>query len=656
MGHGAAPGRARDRGVSDGYNGPAMRGTLALVVAALAVGVGVGYLLAARGRVPERAARPAAKPVREPAQGPPRTATTLTEAVRAIRAPAPVTGTGTIRGRVGTVDGEEVPGALVVATPRREYSRSSYRRGRGAPERPSLEESVRTFVEQYQWTEALRREARTSSDGGYVVAEVPDGKYQLSAYAEGYVLRAKRGHKTWDVEPGAVVDFIATAVFDLTVDVFLPNGSRATEAAIRWKGERHVGREEWTAAEPTIQLNAGDYELFAVAGENEDLKSEPQSIKLATGKAPPNLVFRLHGRPGIRGRVIVPDDLELRDVYVYAQRFVKETAPEELQLRRSNRYVRAQAGEDYRFEHKDLAPGRYLLAVSVDREVAEATEVVEVTDFMVEKDIRLSSPDPERHIAVLVFGPDGKPLTGLRFMCHYETKSFSGSGPATAFPMADGSYRVRLRDWVAQGADEGGKHVLYVNTRKYGRIEREVDPAARRDVISHIAETARLDIVIEGYVGSGLEGKILLDLKAAPEKSWGHYSPRRGVNEKGEFSFGSVQPGAYVLVLIRNDGGHYPIARVPLQLTKGEHRIPVPMPPLYTLRVVPRVPQDNWRLGLQVIDEGGQRVLQYERQNKQGHVVFEFVPAGRYEISGRYEGELRKVLVEVPAQSEVRFP
>ena len=159
------------------------------------------------------------------------------------------------------------------------------------------------------------------------------------------------------------------------------------------------------------------------------------------------------------------------------------------------------------------------------------------------------------------------------------------------------------------------------------------------------------------YVGSGLEGKILVDLKAAPEKSRSHYSPRGEVNEKGEFSFGSVQTGAYVLLLIRKDGMHaHPIARVPLHLTKGEQRIRVPMPPLYTLMVVPRTPQDKWRLGLQVIDEAGQRVLQYERQDKQGNIVFEFVPAGRYEISGSYDDDIRKLVVDVPAQTEVRFP
>jgi hypothetical protein len=125
-----------------------MRGGIVAVLA-LAVGLGVGYLLGAtREAGPARAAP--AQPVPPPEVRPTGT-TTLAQALRELPLPSAERGLGAITGRVAREDGTGVAGVTVRATRRRE---STWRRHTsGPPPPPDLEEEVRRFVEHMQWTQ-----------------------------------------------------------------------------------------------------------------------------------------------------------------------------------------------------------------------------------------------------------------------------------------------------------------------------------------------------------------------------------------------------------------------------------------------------------------------------------------------------------------------
>ena len=284
-----------------------MKRTLGAVLAALLVGTGLGYLWGSSGTPAGRSDRGRKVDVdRRPAVESP----SLEEFLATIPVPTVPTGTGTIRGHVRTWQNEPLQGVRIVATPR-----ESPREPADTSREPTLDESVRRYAAHLKWYELARREARTDAGGAYQVTGLADQGYNLGVTCEGYQIRPEQRSRRGICEPGDEVDFVATRWFEVKIDVFLPDGSRPREAMIHYRGKQR-GRESWTPGRPTIRMRGGDYQLSAVAGTSDEYRSAPQQVDLRVGKAVPALVFQLRGRPGVQGRVIVPEELRLEGLQI----------------------------------------------------------------------------------------------------------------------------------------------------------------------------------------------------------------------------------------------------------------------------------------------------------------------------------------------------
>lgn len=141
----------------------------------------------------------------------------------------PLTGTEQITGRVGTMLGEPLAGAVVVATLRSTsdpYGSSTADLGSGRVSDRSLKETLRAEADQWAGNQGRRYRGVTGNDGGFVLDGLPAGRYILSAYHEGFVVSRAEG--SYYVDAGGTQDFVARPVIALHAEVRLPDGSSPT--------------------------------------------------------------------------------------------------------------------------------------------------------------------------------------------------------------------------------------------------------------------------------------------------------------------------------------------------------------------------------------------------------------------------------------------
>ena len=318
------------------------------------------------------------------------------------------------------------------------------------------------------------------------------------------------------------------------------------------------------------------------------------------------------------------------------------------------KYAQAAADEGYAYVLQDLEPGRYLVGLSVDRRVLETAELVEVPDYLLQRDLTLPPPDPKRHRAVRVLGPDGSPLEVISFMCSYKTERFSGGGPCTMFARKDGSYLIRTMDWASRGAGEGGTHTLSIRTRDRGTVREPFDPAAPGELVVRVTAQATLHVTLEGYVGSGHEGKVRLALRRASEKDHQRASGRDQPDSKGQQTLGPVPSGEAVLLVGVDQRGFFWIAdRIPVNLRPGENRVSVPLPALHEFTVTG---QPGERFRISPANEDRDLLIGYWVIQKNGEVIVERLPVGTYEVSGYKDGKKWMRKVTLPGQSTLRLP
>ncbi|HEY7513515.1 MAG TPA: carboxypeptidase-like regulatory domain-containing protein, partial [Vicinamibacteria bacterium] len=347
-----------------------MRGGVGMLLA-LAVGLGVGFMLGAT-RPPTGALRAGPAAPREPApEIRPSASTSLAQALRELPSPTVERGRGSITGRVARADGTPVEGATVRAMRRREDTR--HERGTGPPPPPDIEEEVRKFVEQLQWRQRNQADAVTGADGRYVVTGLADGRYHMAAWREGFQLRPGEGG--WEAAPGATVDFTAKPVVEVGFQVLLPDGGVPPEAPVRIRSGNRSSIHDWRREQPSIFVEPGSYACSAWTRDNLYQSPEVRLDLVEGAPAPPNVVLRLEGRAGITGTVTFAPDLPFENASVHALAFTGESAPHPNQL--LNQGTRESLSHKPRYGLLDLAPGRYLVGVALERSVV-ATRIVEV--------------------------------------------------------------------------------------------------------------------------------------------------------------------------------------------------------------------------------------------------------------------------------------
>lgn len=614
------------------------------VLIALAAGGGVGYLLGSNssataqrtGRQDQLTYEPP-RVERDPQQ--PRTG--LTTALDDLPVPKFPVGTGTITGTVKTDDGKPLRDVMVRATLRWRRSGRSYWQWQGAPPEDSLEETVRRTVEYYHRRRGTRRDATTAADGSYTVEGLVESeRYNLQAYLPDYKLTARSGHQAYEVAPGARIDFVAKPVARLHVDVVLPDGSRPERAHLTFRQKNRSETAQWDLGYPTVGVTPGTYALTATLDGDSDYTAEPVEVEVFHDKPNPPVTIHMRSQPGIRATVKLPEGATVQYLEVRAIK-MRPGEPPPLDRLRDGKSSYLGHGS---YTFKDLAPGRYLVAVALTDTVLDS-RTVDVTDHMVRCDFDIKEFNSADFLSVRVLGPDGKPVPEVRFTTAYRTKTSSSSRGGYAIALK-GRYLVAHH----KGDAAGGTNYVTARSDKYGTKEIAYSRAKTRELEIRFGAPAKLTVTVTGYTGS-TQGKLAVGLARKGAQRHRAYRKEQKVPANGTLTLGPTEAGEYELRLYVQVGRHsrLRVSATPITLSAGDNTATVAAPRLYALTIV--VADGRGQVQIAPDPRGAGSFHAYQSLGKTGRVTFQNLVAGRYKVTNGDE----EMVVDLRATQTVTF-
>ena len=579
-----------------------------------------------------------------------------------------------------TEDGAPLAGVLVRASPVRQGGSGVRRRGQGLPQEPDVTERVLRTIRAAQDAESTRREAHSGAEGAFAIGGLDDAAYRVQAYLEGYEIEPVRGgRRTWDVRPGAEMEFVAREIIDVPVAVLMPDGTAPERATIACRqgaeGSSHSRDETWVPDDPIVQLSPGTYTLSATAGADQEYRSEEHGLTVKSGESPAALAFHLRGRSGIKGKVIFAEGESPQSAHVWALRVDGgEEVPGFERFQRHGKRAWASPHNEFLYTIMDIEPGRYAVAVSRTDGRIDALLSVDVAGMTVEQDIAVPPVDPAECAIIWVLGPDGRVLPDVSLTTGWRSGGGSSSGGATVVKReADGAVWVlhhsRSRDFGGSAARESagrqeGADVRYfvgAQSKRFGSKEVEYRRRPRTEVTIRFTEPATLDVTIANWALHAHRDAVTLSL----EKSQDGEARRFGVVHHdgeavvdGRRHFGPIEPGDYELVLgVKSDRFMaMPLDVVPVALAAGSNAVTVSVPELATLTVTVDNPSSNMHLQLQATGASRARTRRaHERVGEDGLAVFGPIPPGDYTLHMWGPGSTGVMRVRVDGDTQVRF-
>ncbi len=569
------------------------------------------------------------------------------------------TGDGAISGVVTDGAGRPVADVLVKALLAGERkSAPPSRRGRAAVER-SLEEQIEETIQSYRGRMSELREARSAADGTYLLSDLPDGRWSLSASGDGYVVEP-RGASA-NVSVGATVDFEARAVVEVPVTVRLPDGRRARRVNLEIgsdSGSRPLV-ELWTDDDPVVRLSPGGYDVRAELigsqcrdnGVTDECASKKTSIEIEPGLAASSLELRLEPRRGIRGHVYFRGGMELAQATVSYLQVATRAAPDATALG-SAQPKQLVHTDNNRFEFRDLAPGLYAVGLSIGWDgPAIHHEFVEVTDGIAECQLELTEIDFSRLLTARVTGPNGEGVSNVQFTYRLATRSHSWSAWVQAVETSTGRYLLPLDDrldkWMTS-ADEAATLQWNVNCDRYG-AKSVVFARGTSELHVQYGAPATLVLTLAGYLGSGLEGQI--DIEVARDGGQSPFGHRDQLQGDGAAKIGPIEAGTYEITLWADEQpwSRRRLASQKVHLGAGENRVTMNVPALYRLTV---------RVAAEAVQDGDTVMLQgegiHERSSLKGATCeYSRLPAGEYTLGYNAHGLSARVTVRLPGATDV---
>jgi hypothetical protein len=184
---------------------------------------------------------------------------------------------------------------------------------------------------------------------------------------------------------------------------------------------------------------------------------------------------------------------------------------------------------------------------------------------------------------------------------------------------------------------------MHVDVDGLGKKTVTYKPEANAEMTIRFEAPARLDVLIEGFVGSGLHGH----LELRPVQEDGTWLDAQGPDVDGRASF-PLQPGAYELRLFSKRSGYQRalVSATRLNVVPGGNRVTLPLPALHALTVLTGAA----KVSLAAADRTQHAFYTEQLAVEDGKAVFERLPAGRYRVWGTQ----KPVEVEIPAQLTVR--
>jgi hypothetical protein len=658
------------------------RDSLLVALPAALVGAGAGYLLAtalASSPRPIAASAPSVANARQRAQDAPASVPIeaksesarigaevsteapaahvseqrIEEALNDVDVPAlpAFRGAGAITGKVIDESGSALEGAVVIGylISARQASDPADT-GVGPPVEERLEEYLRGQAQSWAKIRAGRQRALTGADGSFRLTNLVDGSsYSVNAYLEDYVLESES--PTYGVSPGQALTFRARRVYAIGVELVYEGGGGPAEGVIGVRRGNNAEPYAWTPESSTLRLTAGRVGIRGYSGvrlrrSNRDgvdsaQASEEVSLDVVDNAGAP-LRLVLEPRIGIRGRVIDSFGVGSGRLHMGLLPVAPGGSVDEAALAGSDRTAWLDGD---RFAFLDLAPGTYAIGLANWTGALYASEIVSVVEEVVEVNLVVPEPDPEKHLVVRAFGPSGNPVQDLEFSwMRRHTGGSSGGGISKGHQGPDGAYWLRPKDEFFNAWPDGTAYTLAVEHSELGSREIELEEG-QREVSVTFEEPVTLVVVIAGYAGSGYVGKfqVSLALATADEEETNTWIGLNRSRQHGEPGFGAdgvaryegLAPGTWKVGLLVKTGEWQTreVATREVRALAGETRVSFDLPELYELTVVaPGLPSGT-QLSLRP-STGGPRGYYGSATIEDGRVVFTGLLAGPYELSG----------------------
>jgi hypothetical protein len=574
----------------------------------------------------------------------------------------PRVGTGRISGKVKTEKGEAVAGVVVRADyrgERDEGARQRWKTGDGPPPDDDVESRVRDFIEDTERSLAMRREATSSQNGEFTIEGLLDEPYSLQAYLKGYSVTLDQRDLQWSARPGVWVDFTASPVIVLPVDVKLADGTSPKRAQVQIAVNNSSTGETWRPSRPELRLGAGTYAISVTAGDREEWRSEAQNVVLKEGAAPAPLVFKLAARTGIRGRVKVPKGYAVDSLAVFALRYSGSAVPDEAALRRGqNEWTSAWNG--FLFNFHDLAPGTWLVGAGTWESVF-ATKTVEVAAGAIVETVLEITDSGATGLVVRVIGPDNAAVADVNLRVSPTSGQYDGSEPFSVRPKKDGAWVVASKK---EGAVDPKDYVLQAHSERLGDKSVAMPAACSGELRIEMLEPASLEVTVPGYAGSGLEGRLKVDARQLtggkePQHRI-YYSRDEAMGPDGRQTLKPLQPGRYRVELqySRERWASSTLDKVDVDVGPGVNSVSIALPAVYTLVVVTSGEPSDANLNLQQVGTGSDDARWHgARIGPDGTATFEGLVAGTYRLSlwAPKARRQRSMRVTVPASGPVTF-
>jgi hypothetical protein len=572
----------------------------------------------------------------------------------------PTTGTGTISGRIKTEKGEVLAGVTVRADyqgDRQGRRQGEWKAGDGVPPESDTPEAVQRYLEGVARTRAMRREAITNESGEFTLTGLIDDRYGLQAYLKGYLISSDRRDLQWNARPGVVVDFTASKVVVVPVDVRLADGSAPKRASIGFKVQNNHNSEEWRPNKTELRLAAGSYSMTATAGDHQEYRSEAQNVVLKEDAAPPQLSFRLTARTSIHGRVQVPKGYAVDGVSIFSLRYAGSAVPDENALKQGQN-TWANNWNGYEFDIHDIAPGTWLLGVGTWESIF-TTKSVEVTAGTITEVVLEITDAGASGLVVKVFAPDGAPVADASVRVYGANQQWDSPEGFTVRPKKDGAWVVVPKK---EQTSDGKEWFVEVHSERYGDKVVAMPVPAAGEMRIDLAEPSSLEVTITGYAGSGLEGRLGVDVKSlsGKESQRRYYYSREDnqIGPDGRITIKPLQPGKYRVELQykQQRWNNAALERTDVDIVAGANSVSVSVPAVYTLTVICGADSaDSW-LNMQAVG-GGEERQNHARVGADGNATIEGVVAGTYRLSLYAQKSRRQktMKVTVPTTGPVTF-
>jgi hypothetical protein len=563
----------------------------------------------------------------------------LLDALPPIDAPR---GSGVVTGSVQTPEGTGVAGVEITLHPSQP---DQGKRGYGWYDDEDLTVAAKHVIESLRWRRFARLQTVTGPDGAFRFDTVADLDHHADARREGWQIRPTDPRRSYQARPGATLDFIAHAVVRIPITIVMPDGSTPTTAMVMVAVNGGSSGTGWSAQRPYAELQPGTWEVTAQAGDAQQFKSEPQTVTVEAGVAPPPLRFELESTGGIRGKVEFAPGEVFQQGRVYLARIPKGQKPDPSRLATSEQSTHLQSwgGPSPTFTFSDLTPGRYLVglgrtyqgAVTVTREVEVRHEVVEVV-------LEVPPLGREEYVVVSVLDPEGKPLAGAQLAVGRESGGSRSSSGATVIEREDGTR------WVLhQEGDADADTTWWVTAvhPQYGKRRVEYGRTRASAVDLRFDKPGTLEVTVTGLVGTRYEGRMRAGLTG-----WRSF-PGDVLDGSGRVTLSGVQPGIYSLALnLGGDRGRgSQIHTEEVEIRSGENRLRIEVPPLYEVEVL-GVQGRAYVRGTSN-GPGRSRFSLNLNASADGRATIDGLPAGEYEVrSGR-----KRARFSVPGATTVRL-